>query len=204
MKRTSCEKTSTQQKNGKHEGSSDPSRSPREREITQTHQPGFDLRDYPTGYEIRVICIYPTIDGGKLAKRWIESAFSDVSPFTSTCIEYYNYAVLSHDGISWPHVIERIHPDIIVMIGDGGSQLLPGFRHSLKELISRSSTGKKPLVIFRDLDPQPTLNTSVLLDYVSALTNRNHCEFNAMNGDGTPIHCFRHPRFLLKARRHHE
>lgn len=139
-----------------------------------------------------------------MAKQWIERAFERMSPTTSTCIEYYNYAVLSHDGISWSHVVERIHPDVILMIGDSKSQLLPGFRHSLKELIAKSCNGKKPLVIFRNLDPQPTLNCSVLIDYVSALTDRNRCEFNAMNDDGTPIHCFRHPRFLLKARRHHE
>jgi hypothetical protein len=112
--------------------------------------------------------------------------------------------VLGHDGISWSHVVDRIQPDTILMIGDGRNQLIPGLRHSLKELISQSSNGKKPLVIFRDLEPRPTINTSVLLDYVSALTGKNHCEFNAMNGDGTPIHCFRHPRLLLKARRHTE
>ena len=166
--------------------------------------PAEQRSHYPSGYEVRVICIYPTIEGGKLGKQWIERAFEHMSPSTSTCIEYYNYAVLTHDGISWSHVVERIHPDVILMIGDGKSQLLPGFRHSLKELITKSCNGKKPLVIFRNLDTQPTLNSSVLIDYVSALTDRNRCEFNAMNDDGTPIHCFRHPRFLLKARRHHE
>ena len=162
------------------------------------------LESHPSGYEIRVICLYPTVDAGKLGRQWIETAFHGTSPRTSTCIEYYNYAVLGHDGISWSHVVDRIQPDIILMIGDGRNQLIPGLRHSLKELISQSSNGKKPLVIFRDLEPRPTINTSVLLDYVSALTGKNHCEFNAMNGDGTPIHCFRHPRLLLKARRHTE
>ena len=162
------------------------------------------IKSYPLGYEVRVICLYPSVDAGKLGRQWIESAFHRNDPQTRTCIEYYNYAVLGHDGISWSHVIERIQPDIILMIGDGKNQLIPGLRHSLKDLIFQSSNGKKPLVIFRDLEPRPTINTSVLLDYVSALTGKNHCEFNAMNGEGNPIHCFRHPRLLLKARRHTE
>ena len=162
------------------------------------------VESYPSDYEIRVICLYPSVDAGKLGRQWIETAFHNTSPRTSTCIEYYNYAVLGHDGISWSHVVDRFQPDIILMIGDGRNQLIPGLRHSLKELIFQSSNSKKPLVIFRDLEPRPTINTSVLLDYVSALTGKNHCDFNAMNGDGTPIHCFRHPRLLLKARRHTE
>lgn len=162
------------------------------------------VESYPSDYEIRVICLYPSVDAGKLGRQWIETAFHNTSPRTSTCIEYYNYAVLGHDGISWSHVVDRFQPDIILMIGDGREQLIPGLRHSLKELIFQSSNGKKPLVIFRDLDARPTINTSVLLDYVSALSGKNHCDFNAMNGDGTPIHCFRHPRLLLKARRHTE
>jgi len=173
--------------------------------INRMHVPDRSNNEsYPSGYEIRVICLYPSVEAGKLGRQWIETAFHNTSPRTSTCIEYYNYAVLGHDGISWSHVIDRIHPDIILMIGDGRNQLIPGLRHSLKELIFQSSNGKKPLVIFRDLEPRPTINTSMLLDYVSALTGKNHCEFNAMNGDGTPIHCFRHPRLLLKARRHTE
>jgi len=162
------------------------------------------VESYPSDYEIRVICLYPSVDAGKLGRQWIETAFHNTSPRTGTCIEYYNYAVLGHDGISWSHVVDRFQPDIILMIGDGRNQLIPGLRHSLKELIFQSSNSKKPLVIFRDLEPRPTINTSVLLDYVSALTGKNHCDFNAMNGDGTPIHCFRHPRLLLKARRHTE
>jgi hypothetical protein len=64
--------------------------------------------------------------------------------------------------------------------------------------------GKKPLVLFRDLEPEPTTNSRIILDYVSALTIRNNCQLNAMNGNGTPISCFRHPRLLLKSRRYHE
>lgn len=60
------------------------------------------------------------------------------------------------------------------------------------------------MVIFRDLEPEPTLNTRVLLDYVSALTLHNNCELNAMNGNGEPISCYRHPRHLLKTRKYHE
>ena len=159
---------------------------------------------YPEGYQISVICIYPSVEGGKLAKQWLESAFHQTAPHTSTCIEYYNDAVLSHDGISWEHVIERVMPDLILMVCDGKSQLIAGLRHSLRELLAKSSNGKKPLVVFRDLEPQPSINATVLLDYVSALSNRNHCEFNAMNGEGAPIQCFRHPRLLLKARKRHE
>jgi hypothetical protein len=59
-------------------------------------------------------------------------------------------------------------------------------------------------VIFRDLEPEATINTRVLLDYVSAISNHNHCELSAMNGNGEPISCFRHPRLLLKSRRPRE
>lgn len=156
------------------------------------------------GYQIRALCLYPTIDAAKLARTWLESAFHHVMPYASSCIEYYNYAVLSHDGISWRHVIGRIRPDIILMIGDGKNQLVSGFRHSLRKLLSESCNGKKPLVVFRDLESSPSINTSVLLDYVAALTDHNHCEFNALDGNGRPISCFRHPRLLLKARHHHE
>ncbi len=155
-------------------------------------------------YEIRVICLYPTIEAGKLARSWLESAFHHVMPNTGTLIEYYNYAVLSHDGISWHHVIERIHPDIILMIGDGKNQLVSGFRHSLKELLAESCNGKRPLVIFRSLEPAPTINTSVLLDYIAALTDHNHCELKAQDGNGFPISCFRHHRLLLQTRHYHE
>lgn len=156
------------------------------------------------GFEIKVICIYPTVETGKLAKLWLEEAFRKMSPHTSARIEFYNYSVMGKGGISWRHHINRIRPHIILMISDGRSQLIQGLRHSIKELISESSIGKKPLVIFRSLEPQPSLNTAVLLDYVSALTDKNHCELNAMNGDGSPVNCFRHPRFLLKGRTRHE
>ena len=159
---------------------------------------------FPQGDEIRVICLYPTVEAGKLARAWLESALHHVTPKTSPCIEYYNFAVLGHDGISWHHVVERIRPDIIFMIGNGKCQLISGIRHSLRELLSESSLGKKPLVIFRDLEPKPSINTSVLLDYISALTDHNHCEFNALDGNGTPINCFRHQRLLLHSRHYHE
>jgi hypothetical protein len=159
---------------------------------------------FPVGYQISVICIYPSVNGGKLAKHWLETAFNNFSPHTSTCIEYYNLAILGHDGINWEHVIERIRPDVILLVCDGTGQLIAGLRNSLKDLIAKSSNGKKPLVIFRVIEHSPSINTSVLLDYVSALTSRNQCHLNAMNGDGAPISCFRHPRYLLKGRRHHE
>ncbi|MEI7962220.1 MAG: hypothetical protein WCI42_00145 [Verrucomicrobiota bacterium] len=159
---------------------------------------------FPIGYQIKVICIYPSITAGKMARRWMDDALGRTAPHTSCCIEYYNYAVLSHDGISWQHVINRILPDIILMIGDGTHSLSSGLRHSIRELISTQNGKSKPLVIFRDLEPQPSINTRVLLDYVSAISSHNHCELNAMNGNGDPISCFRHPRLLLKARKHHE
>ena len=159
---------------------------------------------FPMGYQIKVICLYPSITAGKMARRWMDSALEKTAPHTSCCIEYYNYAVLSHDGICWQHVINRILPDIILMIGDGTHSLSSGLRHSLRELISSQNGESKPLVIFRDLEPQPSINTRVLLDYVSAISSHNNCELNAMNGNGDPISCFRHPRLLLKSRKHHE
>ena len=159
---------------------------------------------FPIGYQISVICIYPSVEGGKLAKHWLETAFDHLAPHTSTCIEYYNVSILGHDGICWEHVIERIRPDVILLVSDGTGQLIAGLRNSLKDLIAKSCNGKKPLVIFRDIEPQPSINTSVLLDYISSLTNRNQCQLNAMTGDGAPIPSFRHPRYLLKGRRLHE
>jgi hypothetical protein len=154
----------------------------------------------PNTYQFSIICLYPSIESGKLGRAWIESAFRETTPHASTRVEYYNYAVLGQDSINWSHVTNRVRPNVILMISDGKNQLIPGFRRSLKDLIIHSSNGNKPLVIFRNLEPQPTLNTSVLLDYVSALTDKNHCELNAMDGNGSSLGCFRHPRHLLKAR----
>ena len=156
------------------------------------------------GIEIHVICIYPTVHAGKLARQWIETALKNTFSTGSSIIEYFNYAVLTHGGISWPHVIQRMHPDIILMVGDGSSQLDGDLRHSLRELVTHSCNGSKPLVIFRDLEPEPTINTKTLLDYVSVLTRKNHCELNAMDGNGSPISYFRPPHQLLKSRRNHE
>lgn len=158
---------------------------------------------FPGGYQIKVICLYPSIVAGKLARQWMESALRRTAPHTSCCIEYYNYAVMSHDGISWDHVMNRVHPDIILMIGDGNHTLDAGLRHSIRALIS-SANGSRPQVIFRDLEPEPTINTRVLLDYVSAISIHNQCDLSAMNGNGEPISCFRHPRLLLKTRRYCE
>ena len=154
--------------------------------------------------EIHVICIYPSVQAGKLARQWIETALRATFATGRTFIEYFNYAVLSHESISWTHVLQRMQPDIILLVGDGSSQLDTGLRNSLRELMSHSNNGPKPLVIFRDLEPEPGINTRTLLDYVAVLTQRYHCELKAMNRNGTPISCFRHPRHLLKSRRHHE
>ena len=158
----------------------------------------------PKGYEVRVICLYPSVSAGKLARKWLETALHNTAPHAHSCVEYFNYAVLDSDGISWGHVMQRIHPDIILMVGDGNHTLSAGLRNSLRSMLSNSRNGSRPLVIFRDLDPEPTLNTQTLLDYVSALTQRNSCELNAMNGNGPPISCFRNPRPLLRKRRLHE
>jgi len=156
------------------------------------------------GSELRVICLYPSVIAGKLAREWIEKAVHSMAPNACTCIEYFNYSVLSHDGISWAHVIERIRPDVILMVGDGNHTLSGGLRNSLRQLFSRSNSSSKPTVIFRDLEPEPTINTQVLLDYVSALTRQNQCELTAMNGNGAPIGCFRQPLHLLKTRKYRE
>lgn len=156
------------------------------------------------GSELRVICLYPSVVAGKLAREWIEKAVHSMAPNACTCIEYFNYSVLSHDGICWEHVIGRIRPDVILMVGDGTHTLSSGLRNSLRKLFSNSNGSSKPIVIFRDLEPEPTLNTRVLLDYVSALTRQNHCELTAMNGNGTPINCFRQPVHHLKTRKYRE
>ena len=165
--------------------------------------PAF-VADSITVSDIHIICIYPTVEAGKLARQWIETALHSTISNATSQIESYNYAVLSDDGISWAHVIQRLHPDIILMVSDGNSQLHAGLRTSLRELIAHSNNGSKPLVIFRNLEPEPSINTRTMLEYVSALTERNHCELNAINGNGAPISCFRHPHDLLKARKHHE
>jgi hypothetical protein len=156
------------------------------------------------GSEIKVICLYPSVVAGKLAREWFESALHAMAPQASTHIEYFNYDVLGHDGISWEHVLGRMKPDIILMVGDGKHVLGSGLRHSLRNLLSLSNDTEKPMVIFRDLEPEPTINTKVLLDYVSALTRLNHCELTAMNGNGTPISCFGHRQYFLKTRKHHD
>lgn len=161
-------------------------------------------RDLISRTELRVICLYPTVEAGKLARHWIEEAVRHSSPDTVASIEYFNYTVLNLDAIRWEQVIGQLAPDIILMVGDGHHMLGSGLRNSLRELFSRGGNGHRPLVVFRDLEPEPTLNTRILLDYVSALSRRNRCELNAMNGNGTPIGCFRNPRHLLSIRRHRE
>jgi len=151
--------------------------------------------------EIRIICLYPTVEAGKLARQWVESALGNTSNETFPSIEFFNYTVLGLDAIRWEHAIGSHEPDIILMLGDGNHTLGGGLRNSLRELFARSGHGRKPLVVFRDLEPETTLNTRVLLDYVSALSHRHHCELNAINGNGMPISCYRHPRLLLTARR---
>ena len=173
---------------------------PRHGNRTKTRDPGPPIKEFV----LKVICLYPSVIAGKLARQWLESALRTTAPQSSPSVEYFNYAVLSHDGVSWAHVIGRMRPDIILMVGDGNLTLGSGLRHSLRELFSKSMCVDMPIVIFRDLEPEPTLNTRVLLDYVSALTQQNHCELSAMNGNGTTISCYRHPIHLLKTRTHYE
>ena len=151
-----------------------------------------------------MICLYPSVAAGKLARQWLETALRSASQYASPVVEYFNYSVLDNDGICWDRVLDRLHPDIIMMVGDGKHTLGGGLRRSLRELLSKERNSKKPLVIFRDLEPEPTLNTKVLLDYVSALTSHAHGELNAMNANGQPISCFRHPQLLLQSRRYQE
>lgn len=158
----------------------------------------------PCSREIRIICLYPSVEGGKLARKWIEEAVRNASPETLPRIEYFNYTVLSLDAIPWEQVIGRFQPDIILMVGDGNHTLGSGLRNSFRELFSRGGNGHSPLVVFRDLEPEPTINTLILLDYVSALSHRHHCELIAMNGNGSPIRCFRNHSHLPAARRRHE
>jgi len=167
---------------------------------------GHDGMESPESFrqEIRVICLYPTIAAGKLARRWLETAIRQTSSDTYPSIEFFNYAVLDHGGISWSHVVERMPPDVILMVGDGKQTLGSGLRHSLRELISHGGSRHSPLVIFRDLETEPSLNSRILLDYVSALSHHHHCELRAMNGFGSPIESYRNPIRLLTARRHHE
>ena len=177
----------------------------RSRRVTPDHQEqAAGLSPVPGSLfrrEIKIICLYPTVEAGKLARQWVETALGHASPQTFPRIEYFNYTVLYLDAISWNHALGDHEPDIILMVSDGKHTLAGGLRNSLRELFAHSGNGRKPLVVFRDLEPEPTLNTRVLLDYVSALSQRNHCELNAINGNGTPISCFRHPRLLLTARR---
>jgi len=153
--------------------------------------------------QVSGICIYPDVESGKLARSWISSALQSVAPGASAEIEFFSYALLNHDSISWKHICKRIRPDIILFIGDGRHPLESGLRHSLHELLTHHN-GKHPLVIFRNLEAEPSLNTRTLLDYISALSIRHHCELRTVNGNGGPIRCYRHPHFLLKTRRHTE
>jgi len=153
---------------------------------------------------IRIICLYPSVDAGKLAREWIERTIRDSQHGLSIVVEYFNYTQLSHDLISWNAVLSRHSPDLILMVGDGTHPLEAGLRNSLRKLFSQWHPSKSPLVIFRDLEPSPSVNTRILLDYVSVLTLRNHCELNAMDGNGTPIDCFKHHQRLLQGRRHQE
>ncbi len=157
-----------------------------------------------SGSELHVICIYPNVQAGKLARRWIEEALSSVIPRGLFQIEYFNYDVLSHNGISWGHIRERFHPDIIMMLCDGKHPLDGGLRHSLRDLFHQEHNEKKPLVLFKDLEAEPSLNARTILDYLSVLSLKNHCELNALNGNGGAISSFRHPRLLLRGRQYRE
>lgn len=154
--------------------------------------------------EVRVICLYPNLNAGKTARLWIERTMRDAGGGEEPVVEYFNYSLLTRDLIAWNEVLERIDPDVVLMVGEGSHPLVAGMRNSLRGLLTHRHNGKNPLVIFRELEPAPDLNTRVLLDYVSALAHRNHCELHAMDGNGSPISCFRHSQHLLKGRRHLE
>lgn len=182
--------------------------SSRRKRPSEAETEGHGAEQPPSGdpfrQEIRVICLYPTVDAGKLARQWLEAAIRETSPDTSPVIEFFNYTVLNHEAIRWEQVLGRLEPDIILMVDNGNQLLGAGLRNSLRDLFSLGGNGRRPLILFRDLEPQPTINAHILLDYVSALSRRNHCQLNATDGNGTPIGCFRNPRHLLAARRHRE
>jgi len=163
-----------------------------------------DLSKSVKGIEVHVLCIYSTVDAGKLARQWIETAFQTSLSNARAFIEYFNYAVLSDDEMNWADVMRLVNPDIILLLSDGNTQLVSGLRHSLRELLTQQHNGSKPLVIFRNLEPEPTLNTRILLDYVSALSQQGNFELKAVNESGIPIGCFRHQRHLLKSRIYQE
>jgi hypothetical protein len=162
-----------------------------------------DLKNTRDTY-VNIICVYPTIHAGKLARQWIETALSSGDSEMKSMIEYFSYEILSHGGISWGHVMERFCPQIVLILSDGKHQLVSELRNSFRQLLAPSHNGPGILVIFRNLEPRPTLNTRIMLDYVSALTQRNHCEFKTVDGNGDSIKCFRHPNLLLQGRRYHE
>jgi hypothetical protein len=147
--------------------------------------------------EIKAICIYPNITAGKLARHWMETALHAILPHTHVQIEYFSYALLIQEEISWESISSHSQHHIILIVGDGGQPLEPRFRHSLHELMAHHH-GHHSLVLFRDLDPEPSLNTQTIINYLSALAHRHQCELRAMNGHGEPIDCYRHPRLLLQ------
>ena len=147
--------------------------------------------------EIKAICIYPNLSAGKLARHWMETALHSILPHTHVQIEYFSYALLIAEEISWESVSPQSQHHIILIVGDGGQPLEPKFRHSLHELMAHHH-GDHSLVLFRDLDPEPSLNTQTIINFLAALAHRHQCELRAMNGHGDPIDCYRHPRLLLQ------
>lgn len=152
---------------------------------------------------IRVICIYPDAESAKMARHWIISALRDGGEDQDVRIEYFSYAMLSGGGICWKSVAERIQPDVILILGDGGEPLNPGLRNSLHDLFAFQN-GKHPVVLFRNMERRTSLNAQTILDYISALTHRNHCSLHALDGNGDAIECYRRPRLLLRTRIRYE
>jgi hypothetical protein len=147
----------------------------------------------PLPWELQVICLYPTVDAGKIARGWIEMAARKLSPAADMRVEYFSYLTLNQKSFHWEYWVDPLDPDIIMIVGDGGQILESGLRNSLRELFFQGRSGRKPLVFFRDLQPSPTLNTRMFMDYLSALAHRHGCDLNMRNGTGAVIACFRKP-----------
>ena len=129
----------------------------------------------------------------------METALYSLIPHANAQIEYFSYALLSEECISWESVSQHAQHKIILIVGDGGQPLEPRFRNALHELITHHH-GDHSLVLFRDLDPEPSLNTQTILNYLAALAHRNNCELHAMNGNGHPIDCYRHSGLISRKR----
>lgn len=155
--------------------------------------------------QVRVLCIYPDTESAKMARNWICRALAEEGPVPEARIDYYSYAMLSQGGICWRSVSARTNPDVILILGNGKEPLSSGLRNSLHDLFSIQNGRRHPQVLFRNMEEKgASLNARMILDYVSALTRRNHCSMRAVDRSGSPLECYRQPQLLLRTRIRHE